>query len=62
MDVAPAYKYIEAFREGVQWYIMEYKIFFPNIRFKLQRENGNIVFLNGHWLTCRLPFEEVWLF
>ena len=36
MDVNPGYKYIEKFRGGVQWYIMESKDIISSICFKLK--------------------------
>ena len=31
MDVNPGYRYIEKFRGGIQWYMMESKDFISNI-------------------------------
>ena len=36
MDVYPGYKYIEKFRCGVQWYMMDTKDIFSSINFKLK--------------------------
>ena len=36
MGCRPAYKYIEKFRGGMQWYIMESKDTVLNIGFKLK--------------------------
>ena len=36
MDVISGYKYIDKFRGGVQWYMMESKDIISNIRFKLK--------------------------
>ena len=36
MDDDPGYKYIEKFREGVQWYMMESKDFISTIIFELK--------------------------
>ena len=33
MDVDPGYKYIQKFRRGVQWYMMESKDFISSINF-----------------------------
>ena len=57
MNVDPGYKYIEKFREGVQWYMMESKDFISSICFKLKNENGNLVSFNGQSLTFRLSIE-----
>ena len=47
MDVNPGYKYIEKFRGGIQWYMMETKDIISSINFKLRNENGNLVSFNG---------------
>ena len=59
MDVDPGYKYIEKFRGGVQWYMMESKDVISSICFKLKNENGNLVSFNGQSVTFRLSFEEI---
>ena len=59
MDVDPGYKYIEKFRGGVQWYMMENKDFVSSIGFKLKNENGNLVSFNGQSVTFRLSIKEL---
>ena len=59
MDVDPGYKYIEKFRGGVQWYMMETKDFISSINFKLKNENGELVSFNGQSVTFRLSIKEV---
>ena len=59
MDVDPGYKYIEKFRGGVQWYMMETKDIISNICFKLKNENGNLVSFNGQSITFRLSTKEI---
>ena len=59
MDVDPGYKYIEKFRGGVQWYIMESKDIFSSICFKLKSQNENLVSFNGQSLIFRLSIKEV---
>ena len=59
MDVDPGYKYIEKFRGGVQWYMMESKDIISSICFKLKNENGNSVSFNGQSLTFRLSIKEI---
>ena len=59
MDVSPGYKYIEKFRGGVQWYIMESKDNISSIRFKLKNENKQLVSFNGQSLTFRLSIKEI---
>ena len=43
MDVDLGCKFIEKFRGGVQWYMMESKDNISSICFKLKKENGNLV-------------------
>ena len=59
MDVDPGYKYIEKFRGGVQWYMMEPKDIISSICFKLKNEDGNFVSVNGQSITFRLSIKEV---
>ena len=44
-DVSSGYKYIERFRGGIQWSMMDNKDIISSINFKLINENGNLVFL-----------------
>ena len=57
MDVDPGYKYIEKFRGGVQWYMMESKDIISSICFKLKNENGIFVSFNGQSITFRLSIK-----
>ena len=59
MDVDPGYKYIEKFRGGIQWYMMESKDIISSICFKLKNENDQIVSFNGQSITFRLSIKEV---
>ena len=59
MDVDPGYKYIEKFRGGVSWYMLETKDFISSINFKLKNENGELVSLIGQLVTFRLSIKEV---
>ena len=59
MDVDPGYKYIEKFRGGVQWYMMESKDIISSINFRLKKENGNLVSFNGQSVTFRLSIKEI---
>ena len=59
MDVDPGYKYIEKFRGGIQWYMMESKDIISSICFKLKNENGNLVSFNGQNITFRLSIKEI---
>ena len=59
MDVDPGYKYIEKFRGGVQWYMMESKDIISSICFKLKNEKGNLVSFNGQSISFRLSIKEI---
>ena len=59
MDVDPAYKYIEKFQGGVQWYMMHTKDIISSINFKLKNENNQLVSFNGQSLTFRLSIKEI---
>ena len=59
MDVDPGYKYIEKFRGGVQWYMMNTKDFISSISFKLRNENNELVSFNSQSITFRLSIKEV---
>ena len=59
MDVDPGYKYIEKFRGGVQWYMVESKDIISSIGFKLKNEYNQIVSFNGQSITFRLSIKEI---
>ena len=59
MDVDPGYKYIEKFRGGVKWYLMESKDIISSICFKLKSENNQIVSFSGRSITFRLSIKEI---
>ena len=59
MDVNPGYKYIEKFRGGLKWYMMESKDIISSLCFKLKNENGNLVSFNGQSITFRLSIKEI---
>ena len=59
MDVDPGYKYIEKFRGGVLWYMMESKDVISSICFKLKNENNQLVSFNGQSITFRLSIKEI---
>ena len=59
MDVDPGYKYIEKFRGGVQWYMMESKDIFSLFCFKLKNENNQLLTFNGQSITFRLSIKEI---
>ena len=59
MDVDPGYKYIEKFRGGIQWYMMESKDNISSISFKLKNEKRNLVSFNGQSITFRLSIKEL---
>ena len=59
MDVNPGYKYIEKFRGGVQWYMLQSKDIISSICFKLINENNQLVSFNGQSITFRLSIKEI---
>ena len=59
MDVDHGYKYVETFRGGVQWYVMESKYIISSICFKLKSEKNQIVSFNGQSITFRLSIKEI---
>ena len=59
MDVDPGYKYIENFRGGVQWFLMENKDIISSISFKLKNENNQKVSFNGQSITFSLSIKEI---
>ena len=59
MDVDPGYKYIDRFRGGVMWYMMDSKDNISSINFKLINENGNLVSFNGQSLAFRLSMKKM---
>ena len=58
MDVDPGYKYIEKFRGGIQWYMMESRDIISSTCFKVKNENNKIVSFNGQSFTFRLSIKE----
>ena len=59
MDVDPGNRYIEKFRLGFTWHMMESKDFISNINFKLKNEHNKLVSFNGQSITFRLSIKEV---
>ena len=59
MDVNPGFRYIEKFRSGVQWCMMDTKDFISSITFKLKNENGNLVSFDGQSVTFRLSTKDI---
>ena len=62
MDVDFGYKYIEKFRGGVQWYMMQTKDFVSSFSLKLKNENIEIVSFNGQSITFPLSIREIYIF
>ena len=58
MDVDPGYKYLENFRESIQWFMMESKDVISSNNFIFKNEHGNLVSFNGHSVTFRLSIKE----
>ena len=59
MDVDPGYKYIEKFRGGIQWYMMDSKDIISSINFRLKNKNGYLVSFNGQSITFRLSIKKI---
>ena len=59
MDVDPGYKYIEKFRGGISWYMMETKDIISSIRFELKNENNKLVSFNGQSVSFKLSIKEI---
>ena len=59
MDVNPGFEYIERFRGGVQWYMLQSKDIISSIYFKLKNENNQLVSFNGQSVTFRLSIKEI---
>ena len=59
LDVSPGYGYIEKFRGGLQWYMMESKDIISSICFKLINENNQLVSFNGQSVTFGLSVKEI---
>ena len=59
MDIDPWYNYIEKFRGGVQWYMMESKDVVSSISFTLKNENGLLVSFNSQSVNFRLSIKEI---
>ena len=59
MDADPGYKYIENFRGGISWYMLQSKDITSSISFKLKNENNEIVSFNGQPITFRLSIKEI---
>ena len=59
MDVDPGYKYIEKFRGGVLYYMMQSKDIISSICFKLKNENNQLVSFNCQSITFRLSIKEI---
>ena len=59
MDVDPGYIYVEKFRVGLQWYMMETRDIISSICFKLKKENGNLVSFNGQSITFRFSIKKI---
>ena len=59
MDMNLVCKYIEKFRGGVQWYMIERKNFISKISLKLKNEPGKSTSFNGQSITFRLNIKKV---
>ena len=59
MDVDPGNEYIEKFRGGVQWCMMESQDIISSICFNLKNENNKLVSFNGQSINFRLSIKEI---
>ena len=59
LDISPGYKFIEKFRGGLQWYMLEPKDGISSTCFKLKNQNGELVSFNGESVTFRLSIKEI---
>ena len=59
IDVNPGYKYIEKFRGGIQWYMVDSKDVISSIRFRLKNENNQLVSFSGQSVNFRLSIKEI---
>ena len=59
MTVIPGYKYIEDFRGGILWYMMNTKDFVSSINFILKNENNDFVSFSGQNVNFGLSIKEV---
>ena len=59
MDVDPGYEYIEKFRRGVQWNMVETKDLISSISCKLKSENNELVSFNGQSFTFPLSMKQI---
>ena len=62
MDVDTGYKYIEKFRGGIQWYMMNTKDIISSNNFEIKNENDDLVAFNGQSITFRLSIKEFWFY
>ena len=59
MDAAPGDKYIKKVKGGVLWYMMDAKLVFSRISFKLKNENNELVSFNGQSISFRLSIKVI---
>ena len=58
MNVNPGFEFIEKFRGGVQWYMIESKDIISSINITLKNEHKKLVSFNGQNVTFRLSIKE----
>ena len=58
MDVSPGYRYIENFQSGIQFYMMESKVFISSNNFELENKNDELVSFNSESITFKLSIKE----
>ena len=59
MDVDPGYEYIEKFRGGIQWHMMNTSDLISNFNFELKNEHDELVSFNGQSIVFRISIKEV---
>ena len=58
MDVNIGLKYIEKFRAGIQWFMLETKDFISSMNFILKNENYKLESFNGQSIIFRFSIKE----
>ena len=59
MDVDRGYKYIQKFRGGISWYMLQSKYIISSFSFRFKNANNETVPFNGQSITFRLSIKEI---
>ena len=63
MNVYSGYKYLNKFKIGLQWHMMEAKHFISKMDFEFKKkENGDLVAFCGLSVTFRLSIKKIYFF